>query len=363
MSKPEEAPPPPQKDEFHTGAAMIFGGFLTAAALGVVALLLSDIEWTWEYWGTSDGVFDRSAIFRNFGLTILGLLALGLGAWRSWTAQLQAQSSLRQAGYAAQQVDNAIEQRRIAVRGQQVERYQKGALMLESQHPTVRIAGILTLRELAVSDPEDTYALVTTLLSNFISGVLNTRPLAAPAFPGALPQDAEKALDALSFIKRTEHLEEIARSIAIQFDDTDFSRISLLGRDLSRMKFIRCNFNETAIHNADISECSFFAAKFNDAYIIDCNASLADFTLADFNSTNFRMVNISGAVFWDVKNINPDNIDVWCWSDNEPIGLPSTIPIKRYDAGPDGKNRERFERQLPNLFVRSRTPSDEYLLP
>ena len=361
MTQPAETPPPPQKDEFHTGAAMIFGGFLTAAGLGIVALLLSDIEWTWKYWGTSDGVFDRSAIFRNFGLTILGLLALGLGAWRSWTAHLQAQSSLRQAGYAAQQVDNAIEQRRIAVRGQQVERYQKGALMLESSESVVRIAGVFALQELAISDPAETNLLVQALLVRFICSELVTQPpkLLGIASPVASALDA--SFNAFQRLRYTNAKYEVIDDFSPW--TPDFSGVWFLRSNINAANFTHSNFSAAQIKKAIFEDCDFQSSFFSRSIIKDsrfdrCDFSKVDFANADLDGSIFNEINISGCRFKEVKNVAPDTfVKAWYWKDRPPTNPPENATFHAYDPGENGLDRELYEETERFFFGAGHRPN------
>ncbi|MBL6430345.1 MAG: hypothetical protein HPM95_00445 [Alphaproteobacteria bacterium] len=142
---------PPEGCTFKAPEALVWGVFLGAAGVALAALVLSGAEiWTLDYWGSDD----RSAVLRNLGLLVIAIPALYL-AWKRTTT-------------ATRQADTANRQQRVAERGLNIDRYQKGAQMLESEELSVRIAGIFGLRDLAMSDPEESYILVQSLLFAFI---------------------------------------------------------------------------------------------------------------------------------------------------------------------------------------------------
>jgi hypothetical protein len=90
---------------------------------------------------------DFSAFVRNIGLVAVAPFAL----WLAW----------RRTSTATRQADTAE-------RGLNVDRYQKGVQMLQSDELAVRVGGIYTLRELAIGDSEDYFYIVLDSLYTFV---------------------------------------------------------------------------------------------------------------------------------------------------------------------------------------------------
>lgn len=111
-------------------------------------------SWDWistEFWdwlrGGPDGVESGSTTVRNLGLVLAGLIALPLAIWRSWVAKRQADTAQ----------DSFLN-----------ERYQKGAEMLGSNVPAVRLGGIYALHRLAEESPEKYHFQVMSLFCAFV---------------------------------------------------------------------------------------------------------------------------------------------------------------------------------------------------
>jgi len=151
---------PAAKESLQPTVALLWGLYL-----GVILTLLGTLFMsgegvaTWAFWGGEE--LDRSAILRNLGLVAIGVIGLPLAIWRGITAFQQAEAANKQAATANRQAD-------LAEKGQIIDRYQKGAQMLESDELAVRMAGVFALRELALNEPEEMYVLVMELLTEYL---------------------------------------------------------------------------------------------------------------------------------------------------------------------------------------------------
>ena len=126
---------------------------IVLAVIGVVFWRLI-ASWDWlstDFWDwlrvAPDGAESGSATVRNLGLVLAGLIALPLAIWRSWVAKRQADTAQ----------DSFLN-----------ERYQKGAEMLGSNVPAVRLGGTYALHRLAEESPEKYHFQVMSLFCAFV---------------------------------------------------------------------------------------------------------------------------------------------------------------------------------------------------
>lgn len=341
------APPPPsdvnspQDAGFEPSAALVAGAFLGFVGAGLVALIVANtgLEWTWTYWGDSNGNFNRSTIFRNFGLLALAILGLSLAIWRSILAHQQTRISIKQTD--------------LTEKGLIIDRYQKGAQMLESTELSVRLAGIYALRELVTSDPEETYVLVQSLLCDFVREKSKnrkpdfseiTREFQKPNF-GKCPVDLEVAANVIAKLRSTieastrleannnwrpnlhrANLEE-ASLIGANFSEAILSEANLTNADLKGANLTNVDMEETnllyanltnanlrkatlehadlsfaSLRNADLSE-----ANLHSADLVDGDLTDADFSEADLNGANLTKAFFSGAILSET-NLSQANL-------------------------------------------------------
>ncbi|MBG6148642.1 hypothetical protein IWQ51_006809 [Labrenzia sp. EL_142] len=304
---------------FQAPEALISGIILGFVGLGLILLLLraSDIEWTWKYWGSSDGNFDRSVIFRNFGLLILALIALPLAVWRSWVAHQQARI--------------ANKQHLLSEKGLIIDRFQRGAQMLESDELSVRLAGIYALRELVKSDPNETYIMVQDLLFDFVRERSKARaPDKNKEYP-AFPPDLQKALEAASVLRECTPLGTEMESLANwkpNLEHANLARVSLSELNLFNAILYRANLCKALIYNTDLtnaalirvnmSHVSMSEAKLIGAELRSINFSEAVLFNVNFSDCRLSIINLSGAyVFKPILN-NSKFHALWAFKDNPP---------------------------------------------
>lgn len=412
---------------FHASEALIFGMVIGFVFLGLILLILrnTNIEWSWSYWGNSDGSFDRSAIFRNFGLFFLALIGLPIAIWRSLTAHLQRQ--------------NSIKQTEIAEKGLSIDRFQKGAQMLESESITVRVAGIYTLRELVISDLEEYYLQVLSLFYGHIREESQKRKIiheSKATDTGSkfekIQNDLVEMLDSCGGIRKKANSEDfswlenkwrpnLASANLSNFSgenhylrNANLNEVNLDRSSLFNANFENCSirnasicsaecggarFSETDFRNSRIIDTSFWNADlrkvnlgrceldeidFTDAQITGANFSRAkigsvDFSFADlthasmrglgFDKTRFSDTNISGVDFRNTDTSQAYGLEnCWAWLDRPPK-FDKSFPIPKiqcYDPGTDGINRINFEienNKRRNSFASTETsPSDSFLV-
>ncbi|MBO6857582.1 pentapeptide repeat-containing protein [Roseibium sp.] len=311
----DQRPSPRSGDGFKAAEALVTGMFLGPLTVALVVLVLSNtgLEWTWEYWGRSDGTFDRSAIFRNFGLLALALIAFPLAVWRSWTAHQQARSSNRQT--------------ELAEKGLIIDRYQKGAQMLESKDLSVRLAGIYALRELVWSDPNESYLLVLDLLFDFVRERSKERTPDLNALTseanelryGPFPSDLQKAIETASSLRtgipNAEHLEKeknwlpdlrAAVLTDLILDDANMAGAILTDANLSFGHFVdadfsgadltRANLNLALLESAILSKANLEEAMLMRTDLVNADLAGCDLLGANFTEANLMQANLQKAL-------------------------------------------------------------------
>ena len=296
------------------GIAILFAGILAGVILTSLAMVFLVESMSWD-WKTLTGSKSPNLIeaWRNIGLIALGIVGVGLATWRSILAH--------------QQNQNAIAQRRISERGMNVDRYQKGAQMLESDELSVRIAGIYGLRELAISDPEESYIIVQSLLFAFIREKSRERVLEKPTSANAgfalanalttddgLSPDIHEALNATTALRKAvenaHHLEEKARwhanLVGANLSDADLPSANLSGANLERANLFNVCFREAnltmaRLMDANLSKADLDFIKLPLAILERANLSKAFLKAADLTGANLSGANLSDAELYDAN--------------------------------------------------------------
>jgi hypothetical protein len=114
------------------------------AAMGIVLVPLLLVLSIAIAIATGDTPTERVQMIYQLALVIAGLIGLPLAIWRSWTAHKQAQTGQKQ-------LEGLQRQIAIAEAGQEADRLQKGAELLQAEGMAVRTTGISILREIAGS--------------------------------------------------------------------------------------------------------------------------------------------------------------------------------------------------------------------
>lgn len=290
---------------------------------------------------------------RNIGLVLLGLIGLPLAIWRSWLAHKQTQTGLQQAETALEQTRIANKQAETAERGLIIDRYQKGALMLESDELSVRIAGVFALRDLALSDPDETYFLVLDVLYAFVRENSKER---LPLTPSKKAKADEK-----SSVKYT----EFAADLTAALEAASHLRATVDGagiRELSRIwkpNLISANLFGVELHYANLSGADLSHANLSGADLFEANLSGADLSEANLFGAKLRIINLSGAELIAAKLDDKTLlIRIWAFEDTPPRDMPvrvaKAIAYRKRDE--DWRYfSARIDREPPELKLYDRT--------
>ncbi|MBG6158373.1 uncharacterized protein YjbI with pentapeptide repeats [Labrenzia sp. EL_159] len=228
----------------------------------------------------------------------LALIALPLAGWRSWTAHQQART--------------ANKQHLLSEVGLMIDRFQRGAQMLESDELSVRLAGVYVLRELAASDPDDTYLLVLDLLCDFIRENSKTREIIneGKSQYSPLPHDLQKALENVSLLRNT-----VRRAAKLEqrhnwrpdfryalFESTVLTSLNLSGANLRGANLANSNLDDAnltgaILRNANLSGVTCRWTKLNRANLHEADLTGAFFNGAILNGANFSSARLKKAVF------------------------------------------------------------------
>ncbi|WP_282046260.1 pentapeptide repeat-containing protein [Roseibium album] len=303
---------------FRAPEALISGIILGFVGLGLILLLLraSDIEWTWEYWGSSDGVFDKSVIFRNFGLLVLALIALPLAIWRSVLAH---------------------QAHRLSEKGLIIDRYQKGAQMLESDNLSVRLAGVYALRELAKSDPSDTYIMVQDLLFDFVRERSKER---APRFDKVTkkrssPEYDSFAADLKIALETASWLRDNVPEAMVHETMNDW-RPNLREANLSHAQIHDINLSNAILHGAKLQFAVFKKTNLTAAIIAGVNVFGTRFDGVDLSKAKLRFLKFEKTILINANVTDTHFIgnkfedyctfgDLWFWAPHVPLQAPEQI--------------------------------------
>ena len=309
---------------------------LGLASIGLVLILLvlrkMEIEWTWEYWGERrlglNGEitvgFNRSEIFRNFGLAALALIGLGLAIWRSILA------------HRAHKLSEA---------GLIIDRFQKGAAMLESEELSVRLAGIYALRDLALSDPDETYITVQDLLCDFIREKSSSRKEDTDPPPttedsttyGPVPPDQQKAVETFSWLRsRVPNANELEEDWSAKLDGANFSganlaMINLSGASLTRANLSnaylwQANLSDTFLYEVNLTHANLMSANFSGSSLQDVDLTGAQLWFSDLSNSSFRRVNLTGTEIMSIELITNIRLRaIWTWEHRPPKKIPRKL--------------------------------------
>ena len=232
----------------------------------VVALLLAvfaiAVVTRWDWLQTADPTQrdSNSATLRNVVLVIAALIAVPLALWRSWVAERQV---------------------RVAQSGLLNERYQKGAEMLGSGVPSVRLGGIYALRILAEEHPRRYGVQVLRLFAAFVrhptreerpTGVLEPR------------SDVQAIMEAVGSYDRSGLA--LGRGV-LDFHGADLEFVDLSYKDLS---------------GANLMEANLFCANLQ-------GANLAGAILSDANVSGAQLDSVKGLTQSQLASARADGLN------------------------------------------------------
>ncbi|NKX67014.1 pentapeptide repeat-containing protein [Labrenzia sp. 5N] len=276
---------------------------------------------------------------RNLGLIALGIIGTALALWRSVLAHRA---------------------HRLSEKGLNLDRYQKGAQMLESLDLSVRFAGIYALRDLAISDPDESYSLVLDLLFDFVRERSKVRvksvspvPVHPKVYYAPFPADLQKALEVVSSLRRTlPNARSLERGCLLDLRNANLFGADLAGLYMPKVKLLHAqmsganlkganlkgaslpvaNLSGAILDGADLSKTNLTGSSLVRAHLFYANLSGATLTGADLSrailsgarlsETNLTGTNLSGA---DVSSPDIDITNAWAVRINPPKGVSEKI--------------------------------------
>lgn len=266
------------------------------AWIAIVTAVSVAIAIVWWDWLTLKASEPPSATIRNIVLVAGAAMGLPLAVWRFIVAHRQAATSQL---------------------GLLNERYQKGAEMLGSEVPTVRLGGIYALDRLARERPEEYHIPILNLLCIFLrtetakrvrknAENVDIRDVAPPEVPVDV-QEVSKAI-----FTRTD------AQVAVE-DDREY-RLDLRGVILAGLHFpMYAKLYGADLRDADLGETKMIGASLAHADLSDANlykASLAGSDLSHAKLTRVTWldseldgVNMSGAILKECRCLSQEQLD------------------------------------------------------
>ena len=264
-----------------------------AIALALVGGIYTWLEWEWLR-ASEDGKASNGDTLRNVGFIVAGVVALLFAFWRARVAGRQANAAQEQTATAQQSLLN--------------ERYQRGAEMLGSPVPSVRLGGIFALRRLAEECPEQYNIQIMRLFCAFVrdpdgdgASRLTDRLNPALIAPHSLRQDVQAAVEGISSILAGGTYIEREPDAYVDLRGSRLSGIRLEGGDLSRV-----DLSYAELVRADLENTKLRGVKLQRTQLQNSNLRNTDLTGAvmfrtDLVEANLRDATLDGALILEVN--------------------------------------------------------------
>lgn len=267
------------------------------AMLSVIVGLLLQHYWDWFVTGPT-GRESGSTTLRNLGLLLGGLVAIGLGTWRSVVASHQADTSQR---------------------GLLNERYQKGAEMLGSEVLSVRLGGIYALQRLARDNPQQYYVQIMRLFCAFVqknaasngsddngrqTATQGARNIRACINALMTPEDVRAIMTVIG--GRTDVDIKLERKEKFE---PDLSGAELRGVDLSQANLAGVNLSYAVFAPPDLIPLNLSVRETIELPRTDTNLSGADLHGANLFEANLTDANLTGADLSGAIGLTQDQLD------------------------------------------------------
>lgn len=289
--------------------------------------------WDWTYWAEitfrDNKVFelklDKIRILQQFGLIVLGLPALCFALWRSWTAHKQANASLKLA--------------KIAERGQNLDRFNNAAQLLDGTQLSIARAGLYSLTMLGRDAPAEYFELAARLQLGYARDI-------APE----MPKDKTHA----GFVLALEQFSALRASVG-ELDRSEFKKWNLAGVfvkderlgfvDLRDCVFAQSEFEDCLFIGLHLANTYFFSVKFKGCRFSKCDFTGAEFDFSELAGVTFHDCNISSTKFTKSKGVTTSALEsCWAWSDTPPL-LPSGVKSEKlFNPGAQGEAREAYKK-------------------
>jgi uncharacterized protein YjbI with pentapeptide repeats len=367
---------------------------LILGILLIFVLLVIGSIWNWDYWSelTYDQSHsikeiktDRTRIIQQILLIVGGVAAFILAGWRTWTAHTQARAALAQVQVALRQAD-------LAERAHNIDRYTRGANMLDSDKIAVRQAGVYTLLEIGRADTANFYNLVIRLLAGFARvrsaeftkqqmekehlkerrRHIYTEEPVIESDESVEFSDLHEALSSIGWLReqRPDEVEaertakfvlNLSGIVGVRrsFTEVDFSLANLRGADFTGSYFHLATFGRADLryatfHGVNATSSNFAQAWFQNtdlelAVFDSCNFEGVSFASAELKASRFQKCNISGTRFESAASLKDEMLrDAWAWKDRPPK-LPPGVAFNNYfDPGLKGEFRDAYRQMTSN---------------
>lgn len=335
-------------------------GFVVATLI-VIVVIASIIAqepavFSWAYWQEGGSNTSRSEVVRNIGLLAAGLIGLGVGTWRAYTAYQQTKASQKQA-------DAANEQARIAEQGHITDRYAKAVEMLSSDNVRTRTGAVYALARIAQDSVERDHVPIMAVLSEFVcnppygresverakarreSQELGGQPPAPKIPPTIQCPDIVAALRSIAQRNAEQKAHETKVGFRVGFPganlrELDLERAQLTGAflmmaDLTGAWLAFANLTGADLTFVTLTDATFsfgnladarlcHVDEFDGAKFFKTNLTGADLSYADLAGADLAGADLTGASFEGAKNI-PDLSEACADPDNPPRGLPDDV--------------------------------------
>ena len=262
--------------------------FLMLLLIVVVSAALQEPGFfSWSYWQHGGVNTSRSEVVRNLGLLAAGLIGLGVGTWRAFTAYRQTQASQSQADAALEQAETANKLAQLGEEGHFTERFSQAVEHLGSGQLTMRLGGIYALWRLAQNSGNRDLTSVLDILCAFVrdpprisEGAAASTPTEAPGGDRSkfarLRADVQAVLSLIS--DQNAHWRttlELEYSLDLEGADLKYAELSranlalanLAGADLSHARMWGCNLARANLWGADLVQAQLSSASFKGATV------------------------------------------------------------------------------------------------
>ncbi len=332
-----------------------------ALALLIMAIgaLLTVMFWDWLH-GTAPNS-PASTTLRNMGILVGGVLALIFAVWRGLELEKQSLTSHRVADISERNLRN--------------ERYQRGAEMLGSDDPSIRLAGIFALQRLAEEFPEEYHIQIMRLFCAFVRNPAGHSAGSQDKHPEdnrvnlSPREDIQAILDAF----RDRNTERILLEGSSEGFKFDLSSANLPGVILDQSYLESVDFTDTNLTGASLNGCYLRSVNFSNAILL--NASLegtdlsytsiqdADLTNANLSHSRFlatRMTssNLSGAdiSYSDLTHAKMESVMIWGANLNEANLSYTLFTSSIFLEGPDAETKGLTQLQLDQAVCEEHAP-------
>ena len=310
--------------------------------LAVIASVLAQdfSAFYWAYWQEGGSNTSRSEVVRNLGLLAAGVIGLGFGIWRAYTAYCQTRASQRQA-------EAANEQARIAEQGHITDRFSTAVEHLGSEQLTVRLGGIYALWRLIEDSPKRDVTSVIDILCAFVRNPPHESSKGRRLDVGEDGHDSAEKAGATNEIRPD--VQTILNLIANEEADYHVLlpvgyRLDLIGANLTSAQLVGANLISADLMHANLTDADLSVADLTDAALINTNLSYANLMEADLSGASLIYADFSGANLWRAKltdatlnhanlafaeNLTQQQLDVTRYDPHDPPELPSGLVLPK----------------------------------